>query len=97
MNRTCITALLMLALAVNLPTAHATLARPDVSGLQTISPSSLQYILRQCQSAWPQFTYGNLRSAYNHGTLTIVSTVKPDGVYNDVTFGGITLCVIESI
>lgn len=86
----------MLALAVGSTTANAS-PTPVVSGQQTINPSSLQYILRQCQLAWPQFTYGNLRSAYNHGTLTIVSTVKPDGVYNDVTFGGITLCVIETI
>jgi hypothetical protein len=99
MSRPLIIAGWMLALLAFPPTTSPACAtHASVQMLpSTISAQSLKYILSQCEVAWPTYTYGNLRSAYNHGTLTIVRTVKPDGIYNDVSFGGVTLCVIENI
>jgi hypothetical protein len=97
MKRTLIIAFFTLATLGSCPASQALQARSSFAASSTISPQSLKYVLDQCLLVWPEYSYGDLRSAYNHGTLTIVSTVKPDGVYNDVSFGGITLCVIETI
>ncbi len=97
MYKTLLTLGLAIALTTVSTASSALVARDSLLLDPTVSPKSLRYILTQCQIAWPQYNYGQLRSAYNHGDLTIVPTLKPDGVYNDVSFGGITLCVIESL
>jgi hypothetical protein len=97
MYKTLFTLGLAIALTSVSTASSALVARDRMLLVPDISAKSLRYILTQCQLAWPQYNYGQLRSAYNHGDLTIVATLKPDGVYNDVSFGGITLCIIESI
>ena len=67
-----------------------------------LSAQLLKDILQGAMDAWPvpvTYTYGNLRSAYNHGSLTIAPVSNPaphvtPGTAYLVTYDGITVCVI---
>lgn len=65
------------------------------------SAQELHRILNEVQDVWTQYTYGQLRSAYNHGTLTIVDYSHPNlnPAYNwvMVKYGGLEICVILDI
>ncbi len=86
------------------PQRQSMTVAPPVGG--DIESQMLKKVLNGALEIWPNpnnYSYGTLRSSYNHGALTIVQHVYPQPVppypYEAflVTFDGITVCVIVPI
>lgn len=66
----------------------------------TLTPEKVRWVLDCCQTdMFIQLgaTRNDLKIAYESGKLTIVPEVKTQFVLYDVSFGGITLCIVETI
>lgn len=62
-----------------------------------ISAQLLQKILRAALDQWPianNYSYGTLRSAYNHGSLVIYHHPDPNLNAYFVAFEGLNVCVL---
>lgn len=68
--------------------------RCEVGG--SYAPQLLKKILEAAIAEWPYpCNYGSMRSAYNHGNLTIEGTTHPSNIpAYFVKFDGITVCVL---
>jgi hypothetical protein len=92
-------------LALTLSTALAPEAKaqsnpPTNPDPGTLTPDKVRWVLDCCANdMYTQLgaTRNDLNIAYDSGKLTIDPVVKPDHVMYGVSFGGITLCVIENL
>jgi hypothetical protein len=82
--------------------SHPTLIPSAMDAPTFLSQAELKAILKQALAEWPvshSYTYGTFRSAYNHGTLTIdeIWHVAEERLAYNVTYGGLTICVLLPI
>jgi hypothetical protein len=85
--------LLLLAAGGSLPMLNEVVPKVSASP-NIISGQLLHNILMACLHEWPQYNYGQLRSAYNSGELTIVPVQKVGHVQYDIIYEGVELCVL---
>lgn len=64
---------------------------------QSLSSQTVHQVLLLALQLWPQYNYGNLRSAYSHGDLTIAPTSHPFGQAYFVDYEGVEICVLIAI
>lgn len=93
-------ALLLAASAPFTSSAHAQAHTTTSPSPGTLTPDKVRWVLDCSQNDMYTLlgaTRNDLEVAYESGKLVIDPTVKNGFVLYDVSFGGITLCIVETI